>query len=231
MKTAFSLLTGKSHSLINAECQDVVLAINDDNYTLGIICDGASTKKFGRRSAQLVANATAKFFKANNDIENFNSNVFCQFINEYFEEKDLDEEVCGSTLIFVIIKNGRYLLGHLGDGAALLQQDTDFCVASLPENAGTSNSTFFLPSSSAYKLLRITTGDLKEKFCFVLASDGISPLLYDYKTKTVCKACYDLADLYRKIDTEQMNKTLEHNLKEVFSKYTSDDLSILMITE
>ncbi len=88
----------------------------------------------------------------------------------------------GCTLQFAAVKNGRYFVGHVGDGviAALYQHGTERRVEVLshPENGGGPNITFFVTDPNASEHLRLQHGECHRLEGLLMMSDGPEEVLY-----------------------------------------------------
>ncbi len=229
MKVISASMTGKYHVENNLPCQDIAIHYSDDDFSAIILCDGAGSKEFGLESAEQIAALTLDYLKALEEISTFSQNEFIEYINDSLEENDLFEENAGSTLMFAVCKNKQYLLGHIGDGVIIKHENNNFSVAIAPKNALFANTTYFLPTKSLDKFT-VKSGVFSNPFGIIIASDGIAPLLFDVKTMAGTPACKKIIRILHDNQESVAKKILNDNLREVFSKFSSDDLSIAILT-
>lgn len=230
---------GKIHKQMNLNNQDYVLVRNfSDEISLAVLADGAGSKNNGGETAEYIIKCVEKYcmdnFEQDDFIDILKSEIY-SYVNEklynMIEEKNASCEDYGSTMLFVVIYDEKYVVGHIGDGIILYKGIDEFSVLSLPENGKYLNQTYFVPSEENKEHFRLYEGTLEEEFCFILASDGISGTLYnqlDNQISNVCKQMYHWCKSYSE---EECNKILEANLIEVFDKYTDDDKSIAIICD
>ena len=226
MKISTACVTGKTHLENNIECQDVVKKYIGENLCITVLSDGAGSKKYGKNCAEVLCETVINYFK--DGIGKFNAEKFITKLLFALYNKDLDEKNSGATLLFTVIENNNFLIGHLGDGVIIKSDGDEFKAVSLPENGHLANFTYFLPSSDAQNHFRYTTGKAKDAV-FIMASDGISDMLYEPDTNQGCNACKKMAEWLEKYSEAECDEILSDNLKEIFSNYSSDDLSIAII--
>ena len=64
-----------------------------------------------------------------------------------------------STLLFVGVKDNRYLVGHIGDGLIGYFEGNNVKTLSYPENGDSPNKTFFITGDNAINYFRIYKAD------------------------------------------------------------------------
>ncbi len=227
MKVATASVTGKTHIETKIDCQDIIKKYIGENSCVTVLSDGAGSKKYGRRCAEILCDAVVDYFKEG--IGKFNSEKFITRLLFTLSNHDLDEKNSGATLLFTVVDGDNFLIGHLGDGVIIEGIDTKFKAVSLPENGHLANLTYFLPSSDVYEHFRYALGKITKNTIFIMASDGVSDLLYDPKTNIGYSACERIAEWVEEYSETECAEILKDNLKEIFSNYSSDDLSIAVI--
>ena len=178
--------------------QDAIASRNDDRAGVIVLADGAGSRRFAQQGAQTAADTTAEYLYDHSE-ELFNKrtaeiqdDVFSFLLDnlhriaEEHGEKNIRE--FGSTLLFAVIRDERYMVGHLGDGSILSYHDDDFTVISYPENGESAYSTVLTTSFQAKQHLRITMGNTADADGIILLSDGILPFLFNggYLRKNHC---------------------------------------------
>ncbi len=232
MKTVATTLTGYTHEKKNIECQDAVKTYSCDTFSIISLSDGAGSKPFAFESADLATTETINYFKlflARHSINEFDSSKFIDYIQKSFQAKNYTTENAGATLIFAVTVGNNYLIGHMGDGVAIIENSDVFSVISYPENGEYLNQTFFFPSEAPYEHFRVTTGKLGESAAIIITSDGISDCLYDHKTGDVANAVRLMVNWTRDYTERKCIDVLQNNLKIVFSEYSADDKSIAIV--
>ena len=232
MKIICTSLTGSAHQVKNIECQDVVNSYCDDTFSIIVLSDGAGSKPYALESATLLTSETISYFKSfftSSHIDLFDSEDFINYIQRCFQESGYSPETAGATLIFAVVINNRYLIGHMGDGVALLENNDDFSVISYPENGEYECETFFFPSESAHKHFRTTRGEMGSSGAIILTSDGISDCLYDFNTGRVANAVKLMVEWARDYSEEKCKEVLLNNFRTIFSEYSADDKSVAII--
>ena len=224
MKTIYTHFTGTQHLNENKECQDIIKVYETDDLNITVLCDGAGSKKFGTKSATLVAKTTIEYFK--NGLNNFNASEFIEHINNTLEENELNEKNAGTTHIFLDSDKSKYIIGHLGDGVVLENDGNGFKAVSLPENGHLANITYFLPSEEATEHFRYKTGKLNNKSSFILSSDGAASFLYDSSTLLGYNACNLLEEWAKTLEKSECEKRILTSIETELTKFSSDDMSI-----
>lgn len=227
MKTVYTCVAGALHKSEGKECQDIIVSENSNNLSVTVLCDGAGSKKYGAKSAALVAKTAAKSLAEN--FYCFDKANFLNDINIKLEEAGFNEKNAGTTLIFVAADREKYIIGHLGDGVVLQKFGEDFKVVSKPENGFLANMTYFLPSSNSKSHFRCVKGENTGPTAFILSSDGAAFFLYDPKTLDGYNVCNIFADWAKNDSLDECKEKITINLEQEFSKYSGDDMSIAVV--
>ncbi|MEL7655276.1 MAG: protein phosphatase 2C domain-containing protein [Bacillota bacterium] len=137
-----------------------------------------------------------------------------ELVSEHFDEfynseKDIFD--LEGALMFVAVKDKRYLAGHIGDGM-IVRLNGSCTVLSKPEND-----------------LQIYKGDLQEPFGFMLMSDGACQSLYNESTGDLSSACGTFSEWLKEYDEETVNAALVENINKYFIKETKGDISIAVM--
>lgn len=239
MNVSSAKYASKSHrdkAVIN---QDYVIARNiNDKVSVAVLSDGAGSKRYGGATAEYIVKCVEKYCLDNANREDLDecikkelfSVVNDGLISLVHNSGEVIEHY-GATMLFVIICNHKYIAGHIGDGVILYRGGSSFCVLSKPDNGEYINQTYFLPTKTQQEHFRVYEGKVEKKFCFILASDGLSGTLYDQVESKISNACEQMYLWCKFYDHEKCEKILEENLVEVFDKYTDDDKSIAIICD
>ncbi|WP_026487208.1 Stp1/IreP family PP2C-type Ser/Thr phosphatase [Caldanaerobius polysaccharolyticus] len=106
---------------------------NDDELKLFIVADGMGGHNAGEIASSLAIKSVADYFEENYkkinkrdcDIVNFIKEAIVQGNLEVFKRAMLNKSMngMGTTLTLLLIENGKYFLGHIGDSRAYLVRD------------------------------------------------------------------------------------------------------------
>lgn len=231
--------TGKLHRENGMENQDYVLVRSIvENISIAVLADGAGSKKKGGLTASHIVKCVEQFCVEHAGCQEFldvvKDNLF-SYVNDTLmgviqEDNSIIDEF-GSTMLFVIVCDQRYVAGHMGDGIILCKNSSGFEVLSLPDNGEYINQTYFVPTINNTNRFRLYEGTLEEEFCFILTSDGISGTLYNQVDRQVSPVCDKMYQWCKQYNSEECDEILEENLVEVFDKYNDDDKSIAIICD
>ena len=138
----------------------------------------------------------------------------------------------GCTLQFAAVKDGRYLVGHVGDGvmAALYQRGLSRRVEVLshPENGDGPNVTFFITDHNAAEHLRLACGECRQLEGILMMSDGPEEVLYD-AASGMHQNTQKLFDNFAGVPVEQYRANLERFLERTVARHSYDDLSLNLL--
>lgn len=240
-------LIGKDHIQGNLPCQDKTFYFHKDGVRVIALADGAGSKKESHLGADIATKTVVRLL-----IENFDhyftlledqpirkSNIGKIIIREVLkglnnlitQNKAMSITEMSSTLLFIAMKDDKYIQGHIGDGliGELINGKTglEVRVRSHPENNGAPNVTFFVTDSDANDNFRITSGFIGTHIKgFVLMSDGPEEVLYDLENQTLNPYIKNLFAMYKGGESDTYKQTLLRFLDEQVSKYSYDDLSL-----
>lgn len=198
------------------------------------LADGAGSCVHSDIGAEMVTKKILKYLNMNFEFLLREANP-SQKIVKYLEEEltkrstnnNIDFKDLSSTLLFVAIKDKRFIIGHIGDGViGMLDKDNNLKTISKPDNGEFSNSTFFTTSIKYKDRLRIIKGTLKSAIGFILMSDGSEESLYDKQKQCLAEANKTIINWLKDNNEQDVEKALFSNLEQVISKQTSDDCSI-----
>jgi hypothetical protein len=239
-KVSGTCVRGASHIESNLPCQDRVSSSFKNNVITLSLADGAGSCSMSEIGAEISTQ--------------FISDYLCLYFDEVFLEnperikevlllkirqllidksKDLNVSLreLSSTLLFVSVKNGNYLAGHIGDGLIASYVNSKPEVFSLPENGEYSNQTYFTTSKTALDHFRIYKGELGLINGFVLMSDGSYESLFDKNKNSLTMANETFFSWLKDEGNsqEKIEEALHLNLKKLFTKKTTDDCSVNLL--
>lgn len=237
-KLASSYVTGRGHHLNNVSCQDRTFELIKSHSTgtfYGLaLADGAGSCKYSDVGAEIITEKTLSFIKSNFSYL-FRSNKISQDLLDYIsatlnnlaKEQNIEVKDLSSTLLFVALKEDKFIIGHIGDGViGVLDKDNKIHVLSHPENGEFSNSTYFTTSSNYPSRMRIKKGVMQNSIGFILMSDGTANSLYDIKNKRLAEINIDIINWLEKESSETVKLALTENLENIIKKKTLDDCSL-----
>ena len=175
-------MTGTSHKKNGTPCQDVTKKLVTSNSCTIVLADGAGSASLSELGAELTCKSVLRTF--HRDFEELfdmdPSLAKTKIIHSIrtrlgikakkFNQK---KEELASTLLFVSIKNNKYIAGHIGDGIiGIIDEKGDAIVLSEPENGEFANTTYFTTSKNYKYHLRLYRGEIDNYNSFFLMSDG-----------------------------------------------------------
>lgn len=234
-KIAGTYVQGSSHFLKKIPCQDRFAFLQANGVSSISLADGAGSVKYAEKGAEITTkqvNITmARDFdvlwameadKARQKIIHaIRTNIGIQAKKNEAALKDY-----ASTLLFVSVKNDKFIAGHIGDGVLGFHKNNILHVLSLPENGEFVNETYFVTSKSYKQRFRLFKGDLKDIDGFVLMSDGTCESLFDKKNGIIAPIVKTLLDWLYIYSVEEVNAALFENFENIICKKTIDDCSI-----
>lgn len=237
-KLASAYVTGRGHLTKNIPCQDRTFELISKHSTgvfYGLsLADGAGSYKFSDIGAEIVTKEILTYLKSNFSnllqvkntskkiIKNIEERLAVESKNRGINIKELS-----STLLFVVIKNDKFIVGHIGDGViGVLDKDNKISVLSHPDNGEYSNSTFFTTTDSYPDRLRVIKGSIVDSTGFILMSDGTDEFLYDSKTKKLAPVNAEIINWLDGRSSEEVKSALQWNLNNKIIPKTHDDCSL-----
>ncbi|MCH5321243.1 MAG: protein phosphatase 2C domain-containing protein [Eubacterium sp.] len=228
---SYARAVSKAHKKENKCCEDFVDGYLNDDEAIIALADGGGSKKYAFETARLLCRKIIELFISNINFMSLDESKLVSFLNDALVATNLPLNEMGSTFLFVAVKDGKYLAGHTGDGVIIKGDGENFTVLSKPENGEFANVTYFLPNlESGEKHMRLYRGDANESLSFILASDGVADMLYDYETLEGMNICNKLNSWNKKYSKNECDETIKYNLENVLSEYSSDDLSIAVMS-
>lgn len=232
---------GRGHVNTGTPCQDKTYIKSENNVQIIALADGAGSARLSHLGAEFVtkqmcdilSNDFELYFqeedgvaikrKIINDLKN---GLKVVAIHNSCEVKDL-----ASTLLVVAIKEGKYIIIHVGDGVIGYLKNNLLKVASYPENGEFANTTVFVTSDDALTTMKILKGTLGDIEGFALMSDGTENSFFSKKDKTLAPVLKKIMDLTRILDIQYLEKEITKSFEEVVKKNTIDDCSLALIVK
>jgi serine/threonine protein phosphatase PrpC len=236
-------MVGTSHLEQGKGCEDVIKAITTEDFAVMAIADGAGSFSKAFEGATIATEKCSKWLLNNFDwaysakeseikYRLLYYTIRKSIIRKAIKEKSRPKEY-SSTLLFVAIKDNRYIAGHIGDGViGIITTEGDNVVLSEPERGEFANNTYFTTSSRISKHFRLHRGNITNISSFFLMSDGSADCLYNQVGNTFAPAISKFAvSLAKASDAEvtQVNDSLKDVMEQHFSSRTNDDCSFIML--
>ncbi len=177
---------GRAHEARGAPCEDAVCTV-EGPVTVAAVADGAGSARHAKRGAETAARAAVRLLRDDlagllragpscareRVLEVVDGALAAEAARLGATPRDL-----ASTLLFVAVRQGRFLAGHLGDGLVGIRRGGRVEVLSQPANGEHANETVFVPTRRGPGDLRLYTGASEGVDGFVLMTDGAADGLW-----------------------------------------------------
>jgi len=241
LNSAGALARGKSHLKSGKPCQDNFYSVKKKNSMVVSLADGAGSSSKSEIGSDictkhianlLLLNFNKIFIKDKKDISNELVKSLKNELNNKANELKISIQDLSTTLMFVAIKNNKFLAGHIGDGLIGSFHNDGAKVFSGPENGEHGNETFFISQKNAIDHFRIYKGNLKSIKGFILMSDGSYDNLYDKKGNCLTEANNKFFSWVADSNNakNEIEEGLTRILEDQFTLKTSDDCSVVLIS-
>lgn len=238
IRIASAFVQGRGHLSKKIPCQDRVYSSRKNTVATIALADGAGSCMYSDKGAEIVTKEISKIinsvfngiFDNKIDTQKYIISSLTRKLLEYSKRNSISIKELSSTLLFVSIKDNRYIAGHIGDGVIGYKNiKNNINVLSHPDNGEYSNSTYFVTSPNAHKYLRIYKGNLNEIDSFILMSDGSEESLYDKRNKFLSPANLQMIKWLDNNSSKEVSKALKMNLNHSIKMRTFDDCSLGII--
>lgn len=231
---------GRGHAKMKMPCQDRIAAFSRKGVKVVALADGAGSAAYSREGAQLVVTCATEYVAEHFD-EMISSTTAGAVkkgllddlrarLAELSEELGCDFASLASTLLFAAVKKDKFILGHLGDGVIGYLKGDEIKVASKPDNGEYANTTYFVTSRSAYAKIRLIKGSLGEIDGFVLMSDGCAESFYYGQENRLVPVTARILKWNCILNNREFKKILSQMFREIIVKKTTDDCSMIMLS-
>lgn len=232
---------GRSHASTQTPCQDYTSILRDTPKGLISVSlsDGAGSCSLSHIGSRIITKETNRYLVqhfhslTDDNIELHKSNLLnqikCKLAQRAVKDMECSIKPYSGTLLAVVTNGEKFIVLHLGDGVIGFMQDDQPLVLSMPSNGEYSNTTYFVTDKDALSNLRAYTGHIQTISSFILMSDGTQESLYDKKNGSLASAYLKLAEWLNQYSEKKVSKILSNNIKEVFTKKSSDDCSIAIL--
>jgi serine/threonine protein phosphatase PrpC len=234
-KVAGTFVTGLDHERQNNICHDSFSYKISNSVISMSIADGAGSAKYpeiGAKIASIQVNNTLTkdfdwlFHSDENNTVHKITHAIRTIIGIHAKKQNASIQDFATTLIFVSVKEDKFIAGHIGDGILACLLDNDLKIISYPENGEFINETYFITTKSYKSRFRIYKGLIGDIKGFVLMTDGTCESLFDKQNKSMAPIVFTLFDWLDNYPIEIVNKALKENFENVVKRKTTDDCSI-----
>ena len=230
---------GRSHEKVNMPCQDKTYALFENDVQTIALADGAGSAKLSHFGAETVTRCICEEMVRGFD-DYFNNEdgmtvkqqmieVIEKRLEQTAKQQECDMIDLASTLLFVAIKDNKFIMAHIGDGIIGYLKQDELKIATHPMNGEFINTTVFTTSMDVVRETRLIKGGVEEIKGFVLMSDGTESSLYNKKDDKFADVVKKIMKMSMKSEIKIVEKQLKQSFENVVSKATVDDCSMIMI--
>lgn len=232
---------GRGHIKSQTPCQDKTCTLYQNGTYVIALADGAGSAAMSHFGAEHVIKSMCEELVKNFDMyyaEEDGVAIKRKIISDLRDGLDKVAQIhscsardLASTLLVVAIKNGKYILVHVGDGVIGYLKNNELKIASKPENGEFANMTVFVTSADALQTMKLMKGQLGEIRGFALMSDGTEASFYNKKENTLAPALRKLMALSQLLDCTCLEEEVRRSFEDVVKKNTTDDCSLVLLVE
>ena len=240
-KATGSYSQGSGHKVNNTPCQDRVFFLSESDCQTAALADGAGSARYSHFGAEGVVKHICKYICDHFDelyaIENAAEvrhiliNTVLSCIGAISKDMNCEPKDLASTLLATGVKDNRFILIHLGDGAIGYIKNNELKVATHPVNGEFSNETYFTTSKNAEIVMQLAKGSTSEIQAFILMSDGTGNSLYSKRNKTLAPVISRIVLCCAHSTEEASQKVLDEIVNDFFVRKTTDDCSLMIMVD
>lgn len=195
-KFAYGIVPGISDSGQEAESRDKVGSVDKNGVAVNVLAESGAES-----AARIISERFDELYSSEDGII----------------EKAILEKSETDSLLFVAVKENRYLAGQAG-GGLIVRTDGSCSVLSKPVTEG-----------QGRKKLSIYRGELQEPFGFMLVNGGALPSLYEESAGNLSPACGTFFEWLKEYDEETVSEALADNISKYFLKNTGGDIGVAIM--
>ncbi len=233
---------GKSHIESKIPCQDSTHFVCTKKGLYCALCDGLGSKPKSDIGSNYISKKIVDIIRKEfNFLYNYDDETLPEFIVNSLKEniindlnidvKDLDDYK--TTLVFIAIKKGKYIIGSIGDSiVGLLNKGQPYYISTMNKTGSSStyaNTTFSIFDHDAAKKLKIKKGSIHGEFdSAFLISDGLPFLAHSNK---VAPNLSKFIDTLNNNKFESISNLMNKTLKSIVDSKSScvDDWSYVFV--
>ena len=232
---------GRSHIKTDTPCQDKTYFKKKDNIYTIALADGAGSAIYSHLGAetitQYICGKLTNYFDeiySEKDGANVKKRIIADILielNTLSEELKCEVKELASTLLFVAVKDNKFIIVHIGDGVIGYLKNGELKIASEPKNGEFINTTTFTTSNHAVSSMKLIKGEIGNIEGFVLMSDGTETSLYDKRERRFAEVIKKIMGLGIVLPTSKIEELLLESFLNIISHATTDDCSIAMLVK
>ncbi len=239
-KAAGNYVQGISHYKNNVPCQDFVYYHADTKIACVSLADGAGSAKHAdigaKMSTKKIVNLLVEHFELFYEadaifVQKKIYHILQTNIGIIAKKNNSNRKDFASTLLFVAVKENKFIAGHIGDGIICYLKNDLLEIISPPDNGEFVNETYFTTSKNYLHHLRLFKGTLNGITGFALMSDGTCEGLFDKQNKKVAPIVKNIIEWLDTHTVEDVNLALRENLDKVIRLKTHDDCSMTILRD
>jgi hypothetical protein len=236
-KAAHAHVRGRSHRVSGVGCQDQTGSLLNQGLAVVSLADGAGSARRAKEGADLCTRRICSLIHDHFDRFVDDNPLARRMIVEDMQkhlrrlgrELGADLSDFASTLLFVGVKNGTYLAGHLGDGVIGALAEERVVVLSPPDRGEFANMTYFITQPGVEDRLRLYTGKTGKVDGFILLSDGAAESLFNRSRQIMAPATHRILEWLDDNPALAVTRALYYNLNSIIVEKTTDDCSIAVL--
>lgn len=234
-RAAGASVVGKKHLSEGVRCQDSTEIRSSNGFICVAISDGAGSASRSKQASEILTRQVSLMLEHkfdvffDGDISIVKKRIIEKCVKKISKEsryQKINKSEFSATLLFVAVKSGRYIAGHIGDGAIAVYKDGKLNTLSAPSNGQYRNETFFLSGHGAIKNFRLYRGSTEGITGFALATDGTTDSLFDYKKLSFAPIVSNIIDWLQLATPDNVSDAIRENIESVVSSKTNDDCSL-----
>ena len=211
---------------------------SDEEFVSAVLSDGAGSKPHSQIGAEEICHHVSGLVRASfeslwDQEMGAAQSMILQSIRERLaavsHDLVLDLDDLAATLLFVAIKDDRYIAGNIGDGIIACQVEEAATVLCTPRRGEFANETFFVTSGDALSVFEIRKGMLGSISGFAMMTDGVASCLYSPRTKLLAPAVSTLWRWLEKQPAKVVDQQMLKAIRDLFQPRTSDDCSLAVL--
>lgn len=232
-------IQGRGHIKSGIPCQDKTMVRHKDDTFVITLADGAGSARYSHFGAENITNSVVDimptqfdYYFSEPNAHKVTSDIYQRYLKnltQLAEELQCPIKELASTLLFVVVKNNQFILGHIGDGIIGYIKENQLKIASFPNNGEFSNETSFATASNASNQMNIIKGELNGISGFVLMSDGTAESLYNKREKKLATVIKKIANLSILLPKENIDSILSSSFQKSVIQATLDDCSMVLM--
>lgn len=237
-RSATAVIVGRSHERAGLPCQDRTAGRQSRGVNAIALADGAGSASCSGLGADVAIETTLDrltdmFDELVADESGEARRRFFQSVLSRLESAaaaaatDLRTLAC--TLLFVAVKDRKFIAGHVGDGMIVRARALGCDVLSQPQRGEFANETVFITSRDAWTQFRWYRGTVDDITAFALMSDGSAASLYSRDRGTVASAVTTVLGWLDEHPVSKVSQSLVDNLRDLLRDRTGDDCSLAML--